>query len=69
MLTALLLDEAGEVLEVLTGVPNPKPKVLSSGFIQNAQASAFSLSTGVPIGKAVQTVQFFAELLPDATLR
>lgn len=66
MLTALLLDEGGEVLEVLTGIPEPKLKELPSGFIENAQAIAFTLSTGIPLGKAVQTVQFFSELLPDA---
>lgn len=66
MLTALLLDEGGEVLEVLTGIPEPKPKELASGFIENGQAIGFSLSTGIPLGKAVQTVQFFAELLPGA---
>ena len=68
MLTALLLDEGGEVLEVLTGVPEPKLKELPSGFIENAQGIAFSLSTGIPLGKAVQTLQFFAELLPGARL-
>lgn len=66
MLTALLLDEAGEVLEVLTGIPEPKPKDVPSGLIEDGQAIGFSLSTGIPLGKAVETVRFFAELLPDA---
>ncbi|WP_239490524.1 hypothetical protein [Luteitalea sp. TBR-22] len=68
MLTALLLDEAGEVLEVLTGIPEPKPKELPTGLIENAHAIPFSLSTGIPLGKAVHTVRFFAELLSDARL-
>ena len=67
-LTALLLDEGGEVLEVLTGIPEPKAKELPSGFIENARAIAFTLSTGIPLGKAVHTVQFFAEILPGARL-
>ncbi len=66
MLTALLLDDAGEVLEVLTGVPHATPRELPSDAVENAQAIPFSLSTGIPLGKAVQTVQFFAERLPDA---
>ena len=66
MLTALLLDEAGEVLEVLTGIPDPKPKDLPTGLIENGQPVAFALSTGIPIGKSVASTELFTEVLPDA---
>jgi hypothetical protein len=65
MLTALLLDEAGEVLEVLTGIPDTS-KSQPSAPIENGQSIAFRLSTGIPLGKAVKTVQFFTEVLPGA---
>ena len=66
MLTALLLDGAGDVLEVLTGIPEPKRHELPTGLIENGQTLDVTLSTGIPIGKAVKSVQFFTELLPDA---
>lgn len=66
MLTALLLDEAGEVLEVLTGIPDPKQKDLPTGLIENGMPVAFALSTGIPIGKAVASTEVFTEVLPDA---
>lgn len=65
MLTALLLDEAGEVLEVLTGIPETS-RSQPAAPIENAQPVAFRLSTGIPLGKAVKTVQFFTEVLPGA---
>lgn len=65
MLTALLLDEAGEVLEVLAGVPGAG-KSQSASPIENAHSVAFRLSTGIPLGKVVKTVQIFTELLPGA---
>ncbi len=66
MLTALLLDEAGEVLEVVTGIPAARRQKLPTGLIENGQTIGFTLSTGIPIGNAVASVQMFTELLPDA---
>lgn len=66
MLTALLLDDAGDVLEVLTGIPDARPADLPTGLIENGRSLPFSLSTAIPVGKAVATTQVFTELLPDA---
>lgn len=66
MLTALLLDKGGEVLEVLTGIPQPKRKDLPTGFIETGQPIAFTLSTGIPLGTAVASTEVFIEVLPDA---
>ena len=51
---------------VLTGIPEPKRNELPTGLIENGQTLDVTLSTGIPIGKAVKSVQFFTELLPDA---
>jgi hypothetical protein len=67
VLTALLRDDAGEVLEVLTGIPEPS-KARPAAPIENAQSVAFRLSTGIPLGKAVKTVEFFTEALPGAEI-
>jgi hypothetical protein len=66
MLTALLLDEDGDVLEVLTGIPQPKRKDLPTGLIENGEPIPFALSTGIPLGKAVAATEVFTEVLPDA---
>ncbi len=64
-LTALLRDADGDVLEVLTGVPDVEA-LASSGLIQDGQSLAFAMSTDVPLGKGVATTTVFAEVLPDA---
>jgi len=66
LLTALLLDDAGEVLEVLTGLPDLATRGQPADAIENAQSVPFRLSTGIPLGKAVKTVEFFTERLPEA---
>ncbi len=66
MLTALLLDQQGQVLEVLTGAPTVEPGVLRDGLIHDGTDLAFSLATPVPLGKWVKAVEVFAEVLPDA---
>ena len=65
-LTALLRDAAGDVLEVLTGVPVFNERTLPSGLIEVGQPLAFTLSTDVPLGKAVATTTVFTEVLGDA---
>ncbi len=65
-MTALLLDEGGDVLEVLTGVPDVRPKAHVDGIIPNRQAVPFALSTPIPLGKSVKDVVIFTEALPDA---
>lgn len=64
-LTALLRDEAGDVLEVLTGVP-AVPRDLAGGVVADGQSVRFTLSTDIPIGKAVKATTVFAETLDDA---
>lgn len=66
MLTALLLDADGEVLEVLTGVPDLRKKRASDGVMVDGQSAPFSLSTQMPLGKAVKEIRIFTEALPDA---
>jgi hypothetical protein len=61
--TALLRDAGGDVLEVLTGIPAVRPKDLPAGVIENGQVLPFSLSTDVPLGKAVATTTLFVEVL------
>lgn len=65
-LTALLRDEAGDVLEVLTGVPTLPSKELADGVIATGQTLPFSLSTDIPLGKSVATTTVFVETLGDA---
>lgn len=64
-ITALLLDDRGEVLEVLIGRPTPKPKDLPAGVVANGQPLPFVLSTPVPLGRAVAKVEISTELLSD----
>ncbi len=64
--TALLRDAGGDVLEVLTGIPVVTPKDLPAGVIENGQALPFSLTTDVPLGKAVATTTVFTEVLDQA---
>ena len=64
--TALLRDAGGDVLEVLTGIPVVKPKELPAGVIENGQSLPFSLTTDVPLGKAVATTTVFTEVLDQA---
>lgn len=66
MMTALLLDADGEVLEVLTGVPELKKKQDDDGVMVDGQSAPFNLSTQMPLGKAVKEIHFFTEALPDA---
>ena len=66
--TALLRDAGGDVLEVLTGIPLPKGKTLPTDLIENGQSLPFTLSTAVPLGKAVATTTMFVEVLGDAQL-
>lgn len=68
-ITALLRDGAGDVLEVLTGVPSVKKKDLPSGHIQNGQVLPFAITTDIPLGKAVATTDIFSELLADVRRR
>jgi hypothetical protein len=65
-LTALLRDADGDVLEVLTGIPTVREKDLPSGLIEDGQVLPFSLSTGVPLGKAVATTTIYTDVLADA---
>jgi hypothetical protein len=64
-ITALLLDDRGEVLDVLIGRPTPKVKDLPAGVVKNGQPLPFVLSTLVPLGKAVAKVEIYTELLPE----
>jgi len=64
--TALLRDAGGDVLEVLTGIPVVRSKDLPAGVIENGQALPFSLSSDVPLGKAVATTTVFTEVLGGA---
>ena len=66
-LTALLLDKAGDVLEVLVGVPDVGPGA-SNGLATGARGR-FRLRTDVPVGSDVATRQVFVDLLPGATLQ
>ncbi len=65
-LTALLLDEAQQVLEVLTGAPDTTGANLPTGLLEDGLVLPFRLATPVPLGKWVTDVQVFAEVLPDA---
>jgi hypothetical protein len=58
--TALLRDEAGDVLEVLTGVPAVKDAAAGVG---PGVRAPFTLSTPIPLGKAVTDVLVFVESL------
>ncbi|AMY08732.1 hypothetical protein LuPra_01936 [Luteitalea pratensis] len=64
--TALLRDEAGDVLEVLTGVPVVSARDVSSGPIETGQVLQFAISTGIPLGKNVATTTIFTDVLADA---
>jgi hypothetical protein len=63
--TALLRDAGGDVLEVLTGVPAVNERQLPAGVIESGQSLAFSLSTDIPLGKAVATTTVFTEVLGE----
>lgn len=65
-LTAVLLDRDGQVLEVLTGIPDVDEKTVASGTLLTGQTVPFTLSTPIPVGKAVSSVLLFPEALPDA---
>jgi hypothetical protein len=67
-LTAVLLDKEGQVLEVLTGIPDVDEKTVPSGTLLTGQTVPFTLSTPIPVGKAVASVLLFPEALPDAQL-
>jgi hypothetical protein len=64
-LTALLRDDGGDVLEVLTGVPVVRDRDLPTGVIENGQTLSFSLATDVPLGKAVSSTTVFVDVLGD----
>lgn len=65
-LTVLLRDAGGDVLEVLTGIPTVSAKAFPAGVIETGQSVPFSVSTAVPLGKAVATTTVFTEVLADA---
>jgi hypothetical protein len=65
-LTAVLLDKEGQVLEVLTGIPDVDEKTVPSGTLLPGQTVPFTLSSPIPVGKAVSSVLLFPEALPDA---
>jgi hypothetical protein len=77
VVTALLRDASGDVLEVLTGVPVANEKdTKSSAFgsrttageqsIENGQVLSFSIVTAIPLGKSVATTTMFTDVLDDA---
>lgn len=65
-MTALLRDAGGDVLEVLTGTPVVQSNADAVAAIETGQSLRFSLSTGVPLGKAVATTTVFTEVLDQA---
>lgn len=65
-LTALLLDENEQVLEVLTGAPDVRGTKLRTGMLEDSQTVPFSMATPVPLAKWVHHVEVFAEVLPHA---
>lgn len=66
VVTALLRDASGDVLEVLTGVPIVNDKAAQSKPIETGQAVSFSIATGIPLGRSVATTTMFTDVLGDA---
>jgi len=64
--TALLRDASGDVLEVLTGVPEIKDARERSGPIELGQVLWFSIATAIPLGKSVATTTVFTDVLDVA---
>ncbi len=68
VVTAVLRDRKGEVLEVLAGTPTFKPRDVPAGVMLTGQAVEFRLQTDIPLGKDVTDVDVMVETLPDAVL-
>ncbi len=66
VITAVLRDEYGHVLEVLVGTPSPARGTLSDGRLVPETPVPFQLRTDIPVGEDVADVDVMVELLPDA---
>lgn len=66
-LTVLLLDDAGEVLDVLTGVPDDGPSN-SDGTMSAGEERRFRMFSPMPLGKSVKSTHVFVQTLTDAAL-
>lgn len=68
LVTAVLRDEKGEVLEVLAGIPTFKKRDVPDGLLMAGHTVEFHLQTDIPLGKDVTDVHVMVETLPEAVL-
>jgi len=66
LVTAVLRDAQGDVLEVLAGIPLPPRRGRASLELATGETLDFRLQTDIPLGKDVASVDVMVEVLPGA---
>lgn len=67
VITAMLRDKSGGVLEVLVGTPARRERTLADGALVRGQPVPFRLRTDIPVGRDVASIEVVTEVLPGAT--
>ncbi len=65
-ITVVLLDENGDVLDVVTGIPGTKVGRATVDEFTDGMKARFEIRSPVPLGKAVRQRDVFIEVLPGA---